>query len=141
MKTEIRFAANFTRLAALLLLSVGALAHAATVAGTVTNKTTGKPSAVLLWQGSNPKARDFRVDSIGKAFTSTPLQPAADGTYVADVPKPVSGFTATIALGAVSIPRLRVRPASRDGSATTPLPMEIAERAAHDQPTPVTASP
>ncbi len=53
-----------------------------------------KPSQVLLWQGTNPKERDFRVDSIGNAFTSTPLQPAADGTYVANVPKPASGFTA-----------------------------------------------
>ena len=25
-----------------------------------------KPTEVLLWQGTNPKARDFRVDSIGK---------------------------------------------------------------------------
>jgi PhoPQ-activated pathogenicity-related protein len=55
----------------------------------------GKPSQVLLWQGANPKARDFRVDSIGPAaFTSTPLQAGADGTYVADVPKPAAGFTA-----------------------------------------------
>ena len=53
-----------------------------------------KPSQVLLWQGTNPKARDFRVDSIGNAFTSTPLQPQADGTYVGNVDKPVSGFTA-----------------------------------------------
>ena len=40
------------------------------------------------------KARDFRVDSIGNAFASTPLQPQADGTYVGNVDKPVSGFTA-----------------------------------------------
>jgi PhoPQ-activated pathogenicity-related protein len=57
-------------------------------------KPQGKPSAVLLWQGTNPKARDFRVDSIGKAFTSTPLQPGADGTYIADAPKPAAGYTA-----------------------------------------------
>jgi|JI9StandDraft_1071089.scaffolds.fasta_scaffold13573_4 PhoPQ-activated pathogenicity-related protein len=54
-----------------------------------------KPSAVLLWQGTNPAARDFRVATLGdKAFTSTPLQPAADGTYVANVDQPATGFTA-----------------------------------------------
>ena len=62
--------------------------------GALVVKPSGKPSAVLLWQGSNPKARDFRVDSIGKAFTSTPLQPSAEGTYVANVPKPAAGYTA-----------------------------------------------
>jgi PhoPQ-activated pathogenicity-related protein len=62
--------------------------------GALVVKPQGKPSAVLLWQGTNPKARDFRVDSIGKAFTSTPLQPGADGTYIADAPKPAAGYTA-----------------------------------------------
>jgi PhoPQ-activated pathogenicity-related protein len=63
--------------------------------GAIVVKPGAKPSQVLLWQGTNPKARDFRVDSIGpSAFTSTPLQPAADGSYVANVPKPAEGFTA-----------------------------------------------
>jgi len=61
----------------------------------VVNPGPIKPSAVLLWQGTNPKARDFRVATLGdKAFTSTPLTVAADGTYVANVDKPASGFTA-----------------------------------------------
>jgi PhoPQ-activated pathogenicity-related protein len=54
-----------------------------------------KPSEVRLWQGTNPKGRDFRVQTLGdKAFTSTLLQPAADGTYVGNVAKPATGFTA-----------------------------------------------
>ncbi len=54
-----------------------------------------KPSAVMLWQGTNPNARDFRVQTLGdKAFTSTSLLPGADGTYVANVEKPGAGFTA-----------------------------------------------
>jgi PhoPQ-activated pathogenicity-related protein len=54
-----------------------------------------KPTQVLLWQGTNPKARDFRVDTLGaKAFTSTELKPEADGTYIGNVPKPTEGFTA-----------------------------------------------
>jgi PhoPQ-activated pathogenicity-related protein len=62
--------------------------------GALVVKTSARPSAVLLWQGTNPKERDFRVDSIGNAFSSTPLQPQADGTYVASVAKPATGFTA-----------------------------------------------
>lgn len=54
-----------------------------------------KPSAVLLWQGTNPAARDFRVQTLGdKAFTSSALTPEADGTYVANVDQPAAGFTA-----------------------------------------------
>lgn len=61
----------------------------------VVNAGSVKPTQVLLWQGTNPKARDFRVDSIGaKAFTSSELKPEADGSYVGQVAKPAEGFTA-----------------------------------------------
>ena len=54
-----------------------------------------KPSQVLLWQGTNPKARDFRVQTLGdKAFTSSALTAQADGTYVGNVEKSVTGYTA-----------------------------------------------
>ena len=53
-----------------------------------------KPAHVNLWQATNPKARDFRVDTIGKAYTSTSLEPQADGTYLGKVDKPAEGFTA-----------------------------------------------
>lgn len=54
-----------------------------------------KPSQVLLWQGVNPKARDFRVDTLGdKAFTSSPLQAQADGSYVGNIAQPAEGFAA-----------------------------------------------
>jgi PhoPQ-activated pathogenicity-related protein len=54
-----------------------------------------KPAEVWLWQGTNPKARDFRLDTIGdKAFTATRLQPRRDGTYVGSVARPAAGFTA-----------------------------------------------
>jgi PhoPQ-activated pathogenicity-related protein len=53
-----------------------------------------KPAEVNLWQATNPNARDFRVDTIGKAYTSTSLAAQADGTYVANVSKPANGFTA-----------------------------------------------
>jgi PhoPQ-activated pathogenicity-related protein len=53
-----------------------------------------KASQVNLWQATNPSARDFRVDTIGKAYRSTSLVPRADGTYVGQVDKPADGFTA-----------------------------------------------
>ena len=62
--------------------------------GAIVVRSDVKPLAVNLWQATNPKARDFRVDTIGKAFTSTPLEPQADGTYLAKVAKPASGYTA-----------------------------------------------
>jgi PhoPQ-activated pathogenicity-related protein len=61
----------------------------------VVDPGTVKPSSVLLWQGTNPKARDFRVQTLGdKAFTSTPLNAQPDGSYVGNVEKPQTGFTA-----------------------------------------------
>jgi PhoPQ-activated pathogenicity-related protein len=52
------------------------------------------PREVNLWQATNPAARDFRLDVIGKAWTSTRLDSAAAGVYVGRVPKPSTGFTA-----------------------------------------------
>lgn len=52
------------------------------------------PKEVRLWQAHNPKARDFRVESVGKLYTSTPLQAQADGTYFGQVNMPTEGFTA-----------------------------------------------
>ena len=61
----------------------------------IVNPGTAKPSAALLWQGTNPNARDFRVQTLGdKAFTSSPLTAQPDGSYVGNVEKPASGFTA-----------------------------------------------
>lgn len=62
--------------------------------GAIVVSTTAKPSEVNLWQATNPKARDFRVDTIGKSFTATKLSPGADGRYVGKVERPASGFTA-----------------------------------------------
>ncbi len=53
-----------------------------------------KPREVNLWQATNANARDFRLDVIGKAYTSTPLQADAKGNYTASVAKPDKGFTA-----------------------------------------------
>jgi PhoPQ-activated pathogenicity-related protein len=62
--------------------------------GSLTLRSAVKPLQVNLWQGTNPNARDFRVDTIGKAFTSTRLSPNKDGSYTGKVAKPKSGYTA-----------------------------------------------
>jgi PhoPQ-activated pathogenicity-related protein len=53
-----------------------------------------KPREVNVWQATNPKARDFRVDTIGNAYTSSPLRETRPGVYEARVNKPATGFTA-----------------------------------------------
>ncbi len=62
-------------------------------AGSIRLHTLDPPSQVLLWQATNPKARDFRLVSIGKAWTSTPVN-GNNGVYVASLPKPPEGWTA-----------------------------------------------
>jgi PhoPQ-activated pathogenicity-related protein len=62
--------------------------------GSLVVKVTDKPSAVKLWQATNPQARDFRLDVIGKAYQSSELKPEKNGTYVGRVAKPAAGFTA-----------------------------------------------
>jgi len=58
----------------------------------VTSET--KPTAVKMWQATNPEARNFRVDTIGKAWTSTDLADEVGGVYMANAPKPEKGWTA-----------------------------------------------
>lgn len=52
------------------------------------------PSAVKLWTAHNPLARDFRMESIGRAYTSSDLAPKKTGVYVAEIPSPEKGFSA-----------------------------------------------
>jgi PhoPQ-activated pathogenicity-related protein len=62
--------------------------------GSISVKAEDKPIEVNLWQATNPKARDFRLEKIGKAYTKSRLDPAAGGVYVAKVPRPETGWTA-----------------------------------------------
>jgi len=62
--------------------------------GSLTVKVVDRPKEVNLWQATNPKARDFRVDTIGNAYLKTQLQEQKGGVYVGRVRKPVVGFTA-----------------------------------------------
>lgn len=62
--------------------------------GSIRVTTPNKPTEVLLWQANNPDARDFRVDTIGKAYTSTPLEADASHAFVGRIDPPKSGWTA-----------------------------------------------
>ncbi|HVK14290.1 MAG TPA: PhoPQ-activated pathogenicity-related family protein [Gemmataceae bacterium] len=61
--------------------------------GSIRVKAEDKPKEVLLWQATNPKARDFRLESIGPAYKSSRVD-LVDGAYVAKVDKPAAGWTA-----------------------------------------------
>ena len=61
--------------------------------GTLRVEAKTRPLAVKLWRATNPKARDFRVETLGKVWQSTDLV-AKDGAYVATVEKPAAGWTA-----------------------------------------------
>jgi PhoPQ-activated pathogenicity-related protein len=65
--------------------------------GSIRVRTQDKPSAVKLWQATNPNARDFRLDSIGEAWKSTDLKDEGGGVYLAKVDKPEKGWTAFFA--------------------------------------------
>jgi PhoPQ-activated pathogenicity-related protein len=62
--------------------------------GTIRVQTKDKPREVNLWQATNPKARDFRLVSIGKAYEKSTLESQGDGIYVAKVKQPKDGWTA-----------------------------------------------
>lgn len=53
-----------------------------------------EPSEVRLWQATNPFARDFRVETLGKQYTSRVLTAQDDGSYLAQVDAPEQGWTA-----------------------------------------------
>jgi len=62
--------------------------------GSIHVKTVQEPAQVTLWQATNPSARDFRVESLGKKYTATQLDDQGNGLFIAQVPKPTAGWTA-----------------------------------------------
>jgi PhoPQ-activated pathogenicity-related protein len=53
------------------------------------------PKRVLLWQAVNPEARDFRVDTISKAYKSQELKEFGDGIYECQLVAPEKGWQAS----------------------------------------------
>ena len=62
--------------------------------GSIRFETRTKPSAVTLWQAHNPKARDFRLETIGPAYTAAVLSDQGGGVYIGKVPPPGAGYVA-----------------------------------------------
>jgi PhoPQ-activated pathogenicity-related protein len=62
--------------------------------GSIVVQSAVKPFSAKLWQALNPDARDFRLQTIGNAFTSTELPDRGGFTYAARVKPPARGFIA-----------------------------------------------
>lgn len=54
-----------------------------------------QPKRVVLWQALNSEARDFRVDTIGKAYKPTELREVADGIFESQLVVPDKGWQAS----------------------------------------------
>jgi PhoPQ-activated pathogenicity-related protein len=54
-----------------------------------------RPASAKLWHASNPSARDFRVQTIGKAFQSTDLNVSGDSSFEVPVPTVAQGWEAS----------------------------------------------
>ncbi|MCP4643106.1 MAG: PhoPQ-activated pathogenicity [bacterium] len=62
--------------------------------GALVVQTSGNPDQVKLWQATNPTARDFRIETVGPIYTSSPLGDLGGGTYIGSCPPPAEGWTA-----------------------------------------------
>ena len=62
--------------------------------GSIRVKTETRPEVVKLWQAHDPDARDFRLETIGRAYTSSMLEDQGDGLHVGKVSEPKRGWTA-----------------------------------------------
>ena len=65
--------------------------------GTLTVITSAAPTTAKLWTATNPSARDFRLETIGKAWQATPLHASGPNTYAAKIAAPPKGWTAEFA--------------------------------------------
>jgi PhoPQ-activated pathogenicity-related protein len=61
--------------------------------GSIRVKAADLPQAAKLWQATNPQARDFRLETLGPQWTSTPLS-FQNGECLARVSEPAQGWTA-----------------------------------------------
>lgn len=62
----------------------------------ITVRCKTKPAKVTLWQAYNPEKRDFRVDTIGRAYKPLELKESSPGVYQAPLAAPTAGFTASL---------------------------------------------
>jgi PhoPQ-activated pathogenicity-related protein len=62
--------------------------------GAIQAITKDTPTEVKLWQATNEKARDFRLESVGPIWKDTNLTPTAANTYTAKITPPEKGYIA-----------------------------------------------
>ncbi|NRB51225.1 MAG: PhoPQ-activated pathogenicity-like protein PqaA type [Saprospiraceae bacterium] len=67
-----------------------------------------KPASIKLWKANNPDSRDFRLETIGKAWESEDVPITAEGIYQLKIDEPKEGYSAFFAElsypGAAGIP-------------------------------------
>jgi PhoPQ-activated pathogenicity-related protein len=63
--------------------------------GSIIVDTKTPPVEVRVWRAHNPKARDFRLKTIGATFESTELKQESAGRYIAPATTSQSGWTAS----------------------------------------------
>lgn len=62
--------------------------------GSIRVITEDRPDAVYLVQATNPNARDFRLPTIGEAWSRQSLGESGNGVYIGFVPPPAQGWSA-----------------------------------------------
>jgi PhoPQ-activated pathogenicity-related protein len=62
--------------------------------GTLRVETSEAPLTIKVWRAHNAAHRDFRIDSIGKAYKQKPLKAVAPGAYEVRLRKPSKGWAA-----------------------------------------------
>jgi PhoPQ-activated pathogenicity-related protein len=63
--------------------------------GSIRVTTPDRPVRAVLWSAENPAARDFRLETIGTAYKSTPLTDQGGGVYVGKAQAPAVGWSAS----------------------------------------------
>jgi PhoPQ-activated pathogenicity-related protein len=64
------------------------------VHGEISVQLKDKPKEIRLWQATNSETRDFRLETLGKVWTSRKLSADADGRITVRLTKPDRGWTA-----------------------------------------------
>ena len=62
--------------------------------GTIVARSNVQPLTAKLWHAVDQNARDFRLQTIGKAFNATVLHDQGGFTYTGKVPTPAHGYAA-----------------------------------------------
>jgi len=100
--------------------------------GSIHVRTAETPAAVRLWRATNPNARDFRVESLGRKYTASALEDQGGGVYVGKVDAPEKAWTAffvEVAYDAGGLP-LKLTSGVRVVPDTLPFADEVKPKAA-----------